>query len=173
MNFIRPEVRAHLWRYREVAFTGVIVLFGVRLIGRGVDLSSSIYIGLGIALSAIGAGLLFSAFLRVRFYKPVRAVGVVEVKEREIAYLGPDSGSYVSLDDLTRLEIVTKDSGPVADDVFWVLTHSAGLPLLIPASAQGTDLLFDAFAALPGIQMEQVVKAMGSTQNNRFLIWEK
>lgn len=169
MSIIRPEVRANLWRWREVALTGVIVLLGVRLIGRGVEINSWVYIGAGIGISLIAVALLFSAILRVRFHKPVRAAGVVEVKEREVAYLGPDAGSYVSLDDLTRLEIVTKGR----DEVFWVLTHSAGFPLLIPASAQGTDLLFDAFAALPGIQMEQVIKALGSTQNNRYVIWRK
>ena len=173
MSFIRAEVRATLWRWREVALTGVVTLWGVRLLGRGVDLSSFNMTLAGIAIAGVGAVLLFLAILRVKFHKPVRAAGVVEVTERQVGYLGPDTGSFVSLDELTRLEIITTGTGPLQEDVFWVLTHRAGDPLLIPASAEGTDQLFDAFAALPGIRFEEAIRAMGSTENARFLIWER
>ncbi|MCP5086023.1 MAG: hypothetical protein GY952_04350 [Rhodobacteraceae bacterium] len=173
MTFIRPEVRALLWRWREVAVTGLATLWGIRILGNGVDQASVTTTIFGIALASVAAALLFLAILRVKFHKPTRAEGVVEVTERQVGYLGPDTGSYVSLDDLTRLEIVTSDKGPYEDDVFWILTHHGGAPLMIPASAEGTDQLFDAFSALPGIRFEEAIKAMGSTKNARFLIWEK
>lgn len=173
MTFIRPEVGAALKQWREVIIFAGLVLFGVYLIGRGVDRGSSLPVGFGIALVAIFSVQLVTAVLRVMLQKPVKAVGVVEVKERQVGYLAPDGGAFVSLDDLTRLEIVTNDRGPVEDDVFWVLSHLGGDPLLIPASAQGSELLFDAFAALPRVDFEKAVRAMGSTENARFLIWER
>ncbi|MDR6266465.1 hypothetical protein [Roseobacter sp. N2S] len=173
MSFIRPEIRAILWRWREVLITGVLVLYGVYLLGRGIDLESYTMTALGVVVTGLFAVLLFWAILRAKLYKPVKAVGMVEVKEREVGYLSPEGGAFVSLDDLTRLEIVTTDKGPLQDDVFWVLTHLGGAPLSIPASAQGSDLLFDAFAPLKGIDFETAVRAMGSTQNARFLIWER
>ncbi|GGA06964.1 hypothetical protein [Neptunicoccus cionae] len=173
MNFIRPEVRAGLWRWREVLITGALVVYGVYILGRGIDRSSVTLTGLGAVITGLFAVLLFWAILRAKLYKPVSAAGVVEVKEREVGYLAPDGGAYVSLDNLTRLEIVTNDKGPAQDDVFWVLTHLGGEPLYIPASAQGSDLLFDAFAALKGVNFEEAVRAMGSTENARFVIWEK
>ncbi len=172
MTFIRPEVRAILWRWREVALTGLATLWGIRILGRGIDQSSVTMTVAGLGIAAVAAILLFLAILRVRFHRSASAAGVVEVTERQVGYLGPEIGSYVSLDDLTRLEIVTNDRGPTEDDVFWILTHRAGPPLLIPASAEGTDQLFDAFAALPGIRFEEAIKAMGSTEKARFLIWE-
>jgi hypothetical protein len=173
MNFIRPEVRSTLWRWREVFVTGALVLCGIRVFGRGIDLESVTMIVFGLALAGLFSVLLFWAVIRAKFYKPVRAVGIVEVKEREVAYLAPEGGAFVSLDELTRLEIVTNDHGPAEDDVFWVLTHRGGDPLLIPASAEGAGLLFDAFAALPGVDFEMAVRAMGSTETARFLIWER
>lgn len=173
MNFIRPEVRAALWRWREVLFCTLLVLWGVRLIGVGLDRESVMQTFLGGLIAALFAVLLFWAVLRVKMYKPLKAAGVVEVTEREVGYLSPEGGAYVSLDDLVKLEIVTNDRGPAEDDVFWVLSHSGGEPIAIPASAKGSELLFDAFAALQGVDFEKAVRAMGSTQNARFLIWEK
>ena len=173
MNFIRPEVREALWRWREVIVCGVLILWGVRMIGVGLDRESVTQTLLGGVIAALFATLMFWAILRAKMYKPLKGVGVVEVKEREVGYLSPDGGAFVSLDDLTKLEIVTNDRGPVEDDVFWVLSHNGGEPVAIPASAKGSELLFDAFAALKGADFENAVRAMSSTQNARFLIWEK
>ena len=76
--------------------------------GRG---SNPLLIGIGIALAALFAVQLVTATLRIKLQKPVKATGVVEVKEREVGYLAPDGGAFVSLDDLTKLEIVTTDKG--------------------------------------------------------------
>ena len=173
MNFIRPEVREALWRWREVIVCSLLVLYGVRMIGIGLERESVTQTFVGGAIAALFAVLLFWAVLRAKMFKPVKAVGVVEVKEREVGYLTPEGGAFVSLDDLVKLEIVTNDRGPMEDDVFWILTHRGGDPVAIPASAKGSDLLFDAFAALPKVDFEQAVRAMGSTENARFLIWEK
>ena len=173
MNFIRPEVREGLWRWREVIVCGLLILWGVRLIGVGLERESVTQTFMGGLIAALFAGLMFWSILRAKMYKPLKGAGVVEVKEREVGYLSPEGGAFISLDDLTKLEIVTNDRGPVEDDVFWVLSHRGGEPIAIPASAKGSELLFDAFAALKGADFETAVRAMGSTQNARFLIWEK
>lgn len=173
MNFIRPEVREAIWRWREVLFCGVLILWGVRMIGVGLERASVTQTFLGGVIVALFAVFMFWAILRAKMYKPLKGAGVVEVKEREVGYLSPDGGAFVSLDDLTKLEIVTNDRGPVEDDVFWVLSHNGGTPITFPASAKGSELLFDTFAALKGVDFEKAVRAMSSTQNARFLIWEK
>lgn len=173
MSLIRPEVRDRLWRWREVAVTGFLTLWGVRLIGKGFEQESLTVGGVGAILAVVASILLFYAILRVTFHKPTEAAGVVEIKEREVGYLGPDSGSFVSIDDLTRVEILTTRSDSDKIDAFWILTHMGGEPLLIPASAQGTDQLFDAFAALPGVRLDEAVKALRSVGRDRFLIWQR
>lgn len=164
MSFLRNEARAVLWRWREVATTGALTLFGVHLLGRAVERSA---LGLGliaVVVTGVGAVLLFFALLRVRLSPGGQAAGVVEVDERQVGYLSAQGGAFVSLDDLTRLELV----GPRGDR-HWVLGHLAGPALVIPASADGADQLFDAFAALPGIRMEEAARAMGG--NTTHLVW--
>lgn len=140
---------------------------------QGIDLASIVLTVFGLTITALFAVLMFWAVLRAKLYKPIKAIGVVEVSEREVGYLAPDGGAFVSLDDLIKLEIVCDDKGAFHDGVFWVLTHLAGEPLLIPACAQGSDQLFDAFAALPKIDFELAARAMNSTKNATYLIWQR
>ena len=70
MTFLRPEVRRLLWRWREVGATAGLTLFGVHLIGRAVERAA---LGTGmvaIAVTGIGAVLLFFAILRLRLSPP-------------------------------------------------------------------------------------------------------
>ena len=162
MSFLRPEVRSFFWRWREVAGTAAVTLWGVHLIGRAWG-RESLGIGLfGVGITIIFAGLLFLAILRVRLNPVGQAAGVVEVDEREIGYLGPEGGAFLSINDLTRIEVA---------DRHWVLNHLGGPALIIPASAEGADQLFDAFAALPGLRIEDAVRAMGS--DGRQLVWTR
>ncbi|MEM6618367.1 MAG: hypothetical protein AAF761_11245 [Pseudomonadota bacterium] len=167
MSFVRDDARALLWRWREVALTGALCLWGIHLVGRAVDRSS-----LGLALVAagvlcVGAVLFFYAVLRAQVRRGAIAEGAVEVDEREVRYLLADGGAMVSLDDLVRLEVMVKDEAG-----FWVLSHLAGPPLVIPAGAQGADALFDAFSALPGVRIEDAVRGLGAA-SGRITIWER
>ena len=172
MNFIRPEVREGLWRWSEVIAYGMLILWGLWLIGFGLVRGSMLQAFIGAAITVLFAVLTFWAILRVKMYKPLKRSGVVVVKEREVGYLSPDGGALISLDDLTKLEIIASRVGSAEEVAFWVLSH-AGAPLSIPADAKGSELLFDAFAALKGVDFEEAARAMTSKENARFLIWEK
>lgn len=168
MSFIRPEVRASLWRWREVAFTGAIVLLGVHLIGRGWDMSSALLLGLGGLLATAATGLLYLAIQRARFMTGAMAPGVVEITERRVSYMGPVEGFTVSLDALTRVEIrQSRYHGAM-----WELYHTEGRHITIPTAAKGAEVLFDTFAALKGADTELMIEATIHPVKERYVVWQ-
>ena len=173
MSFIRPEVRATLWRWREVGLCIVVILFAVRLLGQGLERSAPLQTGFALLVAALFSVLLFYAVLRARLFQSAEGTGVVVVSEREIAYLGPDTGAFVSLDDLTRLEIMVFERTNAAPDIFWTLSHTGGDPLMIPLNAKGAETLFDTFAALPGVRLEDATRAVARAHTDRVVIWQK
>lgn len=98
----------------------------------------------------------------------------VEVGDDEIVCLMPDGEcEVVSINELQMFEIITNDSGPFAPDVFWVLSTTRG-KCVIPHGSSGDSQLLDwAEESLRGFDNEQFIQAMGSTDNNSFLIWSK
>ena len=96
---------------------------------------------------------------------------MVEVTERQITYLSGFGGGAISVDRLRRIEIETTDAGPFASDFFWLLLTWEGESLRIPGDAEGAEALFDAFAPLPGVDYEAVIRASGRTEAGRELVW--
>ncbi len=78
----------------------------------------------------------------------------------------------VRWEDLQEVGIVTTDGGPAQEDVYWMLVGSAG-GCAVSGSAQGIKELLTRFQQLPGFDNETVIKAMGSTSNNRFICWKR
>lgn len=78
----------------------------------------------------------------------------------------------VRWDDLKEVGIVTTDEGPAQEDVYWILLGSAG-GCAVSGSAEGIKELLARFQQLPGFDNEAVIKAMGSTSNNKFLCWKR
>jgi hypothetical protein len=74
--------------------------------------------------------------------------------------------------DLQKIEIVTTDQGPFLPDVFWVL-HGSQAGCVVPHGSDGEKELLDRLQKLPGFRNEAVIEAMSSTENRRFLCWEK
>lgn len=75
---------------------------------------------------------------------------------------------------LRRLSIRTTDSGPMLADVFWELEPLEDPPFAFPGGATGEDVfLATAQKQLAGFDNDQVIAAMGSTANARFLVWER
>ena len=162
-DFLRPEARATLWRWREV-LTGT----GLILLGLWWALGSfGIMVWVGLAVVALGAMVLFTGVQRMRFARGGGGAGVVELRERRIAYLGPLTGGVVDLDDLERL--VLDGSGHPAH---WRLVPLVGEDLLIPVDAEGADGLFDAFAALPGIRTERMLEVLNAAPATPVVVWE-
>ena len=148
---IRPEVMALLFRFREALAGGVVVAGGVWLILLG----GFILIPLGLVVAAIGAALTVTALRRARFAQTVNAPGIVELDEAQVAYLAPDLGGFLSLDELIEIRLLILRGKRV-----WRLKQADGQALLIPVDAAGAERLFDAFANLPGMDSAVLVAAL-------------
>lgn len=80
----------------------------------------------------------------------------------------------VRWDDLCEVAVITTDGGPWFEDVFFLLIGSGeNSGCAVPLSAEGRQKLFERLQQLPGFNNEAVMKAMGSTSNDRFLCWKR
>lgn len=164
MSFLRPEALASLRRWR-----GVIAAAALLALGLWWGLTSlGLVKWIGWALSAGSAALLWAAVQRARFRGGSGGLGVVEVDERQIAYLAPVGGGIASLEALTEVAIGPDRAGlPV-----WRFRSGAEI-LTIPTSAEGTEALFDALTALPGVDIEAAIRASRNRPDDTIVIWAR
>lgn len=164
-DFFRPEARALIHRWREVLAALLLVVFGLWWAAT----AAGVTVWLGYLACMIGAGWGWAAVQRVRFAQGDDGPGVVQVRERRLAYFGPLDGGVMDLDDLTGLALdPTSYPGPS-----WVLTGIGGQRLAIPVNAAGADQLFDAFAALPGIRTHAVLDVLSRTPDALVVVWAR
>jgi len=151
MTLIRPEVSNLIWRAREVIWAGLVVALGLWLVALG----GYVLIPLGLLVAGIGLVLATTALRRMRFAQATGAPGVVELDEAQVGYLGPEIGGFLSLQELVELRLLV-----LRGRRMWRLKQADGQALLIPVDAQGADRLYDAFAALPGMDTGALVAAL-------------
>ena len=162
-DFLRPEARATLWRWREVIAGGVTLAFGLWWAASGV----SPVRWLALPILAAGSAIVWTGLQRQRFRRGGGGLGVVQIVERRLAYWGPLTGGMVDLDDLARLSL-----DPRGKPVHWVLTPHSGAVLHIPVDAEGGDALFDAFTALPGLPAERMLDLLAHPPDRPVTLWE-
>ena len=151
MPLIRPAAAATLRRFSEVLTAAALAGFGLWMMSLGGWLLWPLG-GVTVVLALAGA---VQALRRVRFHQPAKSPGVVEIDEAQVGYYAPDLGGYISLDDLVELRLVR-----LRGNRFWRLKQSDGQALLVPVDAAGSDRLYDAFAALPGMDTQALVAAL-------------
>ena len=164
MSFVRPEVRAGMWRWREALIGSGLIALGLywALVVHGL-------IGwIGWAVVPCGAALAITGIQRARFRGRAGGPGVVTVDEGQIVYFGPMTGGAVAARDLERLTL-----DPSARPAHWILTEPGQPPLQIPVNAEGADALFDVFATLPGLRTERMLKELQGHSVHPVVIWEK
>jgi len=130
-------------------------------------------------IAIIAAGLLVGLALIWRRRKTIprglepESRFIVRISDAEVACERPDGKTErVSWNDLQRVEILTTSDGPMAPDVFWVL-HGTDTGCAIPQGATGERALLERLQALPGFDNGQVIEAMGSTSDRKFLCWQR
>lgn len=161
MSFIRPEVASLLQRWREV-----LVLGGLAVLGAWIALKPGFFLPVGgWALLAFSMILLPVAIRRARFQPGVDGIGVVRLRERRVAYFGPETGGTVSLDELDRLSLVVTRQGRS-----WRLEQGHDR-VDIPVDAVGADALFDAFTLLPGLNSARLLEALESLEPGEITLW--
>lgn len=160
-DFIRPEARDTINRWAETGAALVLAVVGLwwALSGPGIVHWA------GWILALIGAGLALGAIQRARFAAKGLGTGLIEVIEGEIRYFGPRGGGVLALDQLLQLSLS-------ADGAYWLVESHEGSILAIPRDAAGHPALFDAFAALPGLDMARLLRIVeqGPAPRAR-LIW--
>lgn len=151
MTFIRPEITAAIWRLREVSVTGALGVFGLWMIYEG----GLVLVPLGLGTLALSATLIRHALARLRFEQAVGAPGLVELDEAQLSYLGPEVGGFISLNEAVELRLVTMRGRRL-----WRIKQADGQAMLVPVDATGAGQLFDAFAALPGMDVSALTTAL-------------
>ncbi len=151
MMLIRPEVAALIHRYREALGAGVIVLAGLWMMALG----GYVLVPLGLLVAGVGVVLTVNAVRKARFMQDVSAPGLVELDEAQVGYLAPETGGFLSLDELVEIRILV-----LRGKRMWRLKQADGQALLIPVDASGAERLFDAFANLPGMDTAALVAAL-------------
>ena len=99
----------------------------------------------------------------------------VEADVERIAVIDPQ-GSLTILprEALSRIVIETNDSGPFADDTWWLLLREDGtVALKFPQSADGEHDVVEDFLTLPGFNYEAMVTAIGSHEQGFFPVWRR
>ena len=99
----------------------------------------------------------------------------VEFNDEQITRTGP-RGKVESIRwaDLDEIGIVTTDSGPWTEDAYWIFSNSSRTAgCAIANGADGLNLLLEKIQTLPGFDNEELIRAMGCTSNNKFVVWKR
>ncbi|MCG6885289.1 MAG: hypothetical protein LJE62_16190 [Silicimonas sp.] len=168
MSFVRPEAAAFLKKWREAMIGAVVLMFNLNMAaGSSGVLNAFAWVGV-----LLGAALFIEGVRRARLPDKSGGLGVVEVDERQVTYLGPHGGGALSIDELARVKVRTAEKGKAGSDFFWEFTDRSGQRLTIPGDAENASALFDALTVLPGADYEAVIKASGLKEQREFLVWE-
>ena len=98
----------------------------------------------------------------------------VQVDEAGVLRVDGPIREHIQWGEVTEIRILTNDQGPYGEDVFFVLTGANGRGCLVPHDAAvRTKLLEELERRFSRLDDKMVVKAMGSTSNNSFLLWRR
>ncbi len=74
------------------------------------------------------------------------------------------------LKQIKKISIITTSQGPIFPDVFWLLQGNNGISV-VPSEGPDENFLSQ-IQSLPNFNNEMVIKAMTSTDDNTFVVWE-
>ena len=161
---IRAEVKASFWRWRELII-GILVM----ALGANWYFTSFGMLKLAGAVAILfGAISIFVGQQRGRFRVTGSAPGIVGLVEGQISYFGPKEGGAIAIADITGVSLVTHE-----DMRSWRLDQNGHPSLIIPITAQGGELLFDAFAELKDLNLENMVHQISQVNENSAVIWRR
>lgn len=164
MDFIRPELRAALRRWREALAGGAVAGFGLWAV-----LGPGGLVGIvGAAACVISLPLIWTGVQKGRFRGAGQGPGSVDVDEGQITYFGPLTGGAIAVREVRALVLVRAHG----QSPHWRLSSEEG-DLHIPVDADGADALFDAFSTLPGLRTERMVSALKDGTREDVVIWQR
>jgi hypothetical protein len=104
------------------------------------------------------------------------ALFVVSTNDEGISVMSPDGETRkVAWSSLSKVGIRTTSDGPLNPDVFWGFHEDAETPVVaFPGGATGEQELISVLGdRLKGFRTDEFIRAMGSTDNAYFLLWER
>jgi len=123
-------------------------------------------------LAGVLGGVTLLLVLEPRIRKPEHET--VQVDDNGVLRIDGDVKEEVTWAEVAEIKIITTDEGPYKEDVFFVLVGPEKRGCLVPHDAAvRTQLLEEMQKRFPGLDDGAVIKAMGSTSNNTFVIWKK
>ncbi len=167
------------WRSRvRLAFAAASTLASIVALGRLWRGASLVTLGEALAFGIVAILCVESArannfFERLAAKRRDARKSRLTSDEHAIVCLEPDDRRQeVRWDELSRVVVLTTDQGPFVDDVFWLLEGERSTCAFSNASL-GVDLLLPRLCALPGFDAERLSLALLSTENARFVCWER
>lgn len=96
----------------------------------------------------------------------------VEVDDAGLRHIRPDGTvESIAWREVQAVAIETTSDGPLMEDAFWKIVGDR-TGCIVPNNASGMqDLISALFRHCPGLDAEQLVRAMGSTANANFVLW--
>ena len=164
MSLVRPEAISYFQNHRGFILSALITLSGVYIIMSSFGATKIV----GVVFLLIGVLVGHDAYRRLKFPDGQGGLGVLEIEERRVSYLSEGLEKSISIDSLDQIELHRNLKGRVT----WVFYGPDGI-LSVPGDAEGTDALFDALVALPGINYSQAEAAMQGKDPDIFLIWQR
>ena len=162
---VRPEISAGLARWHEVLLSATLALVGLWVGAWG----GWFFAAVGGLVTALGAAFAVIGWRRLRFRRADLGPGVVRVVEGQLAYLGPHGGGFVGLADLVELGLIADEAGVRC----WRLVPHHGTPVMVPVAALGSEVLYDLFASLPGLDMAALLAALDQTDLPNPVVWRR
>lgn len=162
-SVVRPEVLAFVRRFAQAllgaALTALAVYWTLSIPGVLRWFTAILAV---VSLAATVDGLRRGRLLRFG----ADIAGVLEIEERQITWLTSEGGGTVSIDDLTKVELLARNQV-----TYWRLLDSWGTALLVPYSANGAGGLIDGLAPLKGLDLTSVARALETPGDHTTVIW--
>jgi hypothetical protein len=158
---------------------GEIALWVVSLLLAAVAVAKVITTGEGwapaIILVVMAVGYTFMPWLRaVRVAREEQSNGTLTIDDRGVTRVAGTVREAVAWDDLLWVRIYTTSAGPAVEDVYFALGGADGKGCLVPQDlAVKNNLLAVLQERLPGLDNQQVIRAMGSAEDAYFTIWTR
>ena len=158
---------------------GEIVLWIVTLLLAAAAVARAIQTGkdwwAAIILVVMAAGYTFMPWLRtMRVERERGEKGTLTIDDWGVTRVAGAVREAVAWDDLAWVRIYTTSAGPAVEDVYFALGGADGKGCLVPQElAVKANLLAVLQERLPGVDNQQVIRAMGSAEDAYFTIWTR
>lgn len=111
---------------------------------------------------------------RIQRARPEEQEGSLTIDEWGVTRVASGIHEAVAWKDLAWVRIYTTSAGPAAEDVYFALAGANGKGCLVPHGLAVRAKLLDALQErLPGLDNDQVIRAMGSGDDTYFTIWSR